>query len=316
MKAYDKDQNNNLYKRDTSERCHIKESIDIKDRGYDWDKPTSLYDVYYEIIGKIGSGGFGSVYKAYQYFKGDKRIVAVKTIPINRFYDEELLVLRNLASKCYDDIYKDGCFPYISCYYDDFIGYMDNKQYVFIVTEYIDGLSLRYYSEHLDKSGYKIRDNWILILMEEIMIGIAFIHNSGYAHRDLHGNNVMITLDESNGFQVKILDFGQSCFKNNCDMGVFQTIFEMSGPKPERKYFLPNPNYNLKYAQQEDIYSIGLVFYYYLVYSEKTFQYEDEYEYTGTPFDQILKQMLNKDVNARPNANELVNQIISLESKL
>ncbi len=143
----------------------------------------------YEIIAKLGEGGMGEVYQARDSRLG--RVVAIKILPPQAAKDEEVkrrfLIEAHAASALNH--------PYILTVYE--IGQTEEFQYM--VTEYVDGITLR---EHLAHGWLKL--NEAIEIFTKIAEGLYKAHEAKIIHRDLKPENIMLTND---GF-VKILDFG------------------------------------------------------------------------------------------------------------
>jgi serine/threonine protein kinase/TolB-like protein/cytochrome c-type biogenesis protein CcmH/NrfG len=139
----------------------------------------------YEIVGPLGAGGMGEVYRARDTRLG--REVALKLIHLNKAQDQrgrdriehEARIVASLNH------------PNILALHD--IGTADGTMY--IVTELVDGESLRGAMPPLRKS---------LDIAAQIADGLAASHAAGITHRDLKPDNVMVTRDG----RVKLLDFG------------------------------------------------------------------------------------------------------------
>ena len=142
----------------------------------------------YEVIGLLGTGGMGEVYRA-----RDPRLnrqVAIKVLaragadPVRQ---RRLLDEAQAASALNH--------PNIITVHD--VGTEDGTPY--IVSELIEGVSLR---EMLARCALPVRD--VLELAAQMADGLAAAHQAGITHRDFKPENVMVTRDG----RVKILDFG------------------------------------------------------------------------------------------------------------
>ena len=142
----------------------------------------------YEILGTLGAGGMGEVYKA-QDTRLD-RTVAIKVLPehlsaseeIKQRFDREAKVISSLSH------------PNICTLFD--VGHDDGVDY--LVMEHLEGESLQ---EKLEKGPLPM--DQVLPIGIQIADALDKAHKSGVVHRDLKPGNIMLT-----GDGVKLLDFG------------------------------------------------------------------------------------------------------------
>ena len=143
----------------------------------------------YEIVGPLGSGGMGEVYRARDTRLG--RLVALK------FVSDELVndgsSIARFAREA--ELTSSLNHPNIVTVHD--VGEIDTRPY--IVMELIDGQSLF----HAIESG-PMKPARVVEIACQIADGLAAAHGAGVVHRDLKPRNVMIA-EES---RVKIVDFG------------------------------------------------------------------------------------------------------------
>ncbi len=143
----------------------------------------------YEILGLVGSGGMGEVYRARDTRLG--REVAVKVLPAEfadhpdrvRRFEQEARAVAALNH------------PNILTLYD--IGTHEGSPY--LITELLEGESLR---ELLTDGPLPVRK--AIDISAQVAEGLAVAHEKGIVHRDLKPGNVFVTKDG----RVKILDFG------------------------------------------------------------------------------------------------------------
>ena len=143
----------------------------------------------YEILGPLGAGGMGEVYRARDQRLG--RDVAVKALPdafakepdrASRF-EREAKLLASLSH------------PNIGAIY----GLEEVSGQRYLVLEYIEGESL---AQRLVRGPLPISE--AIDVCRQIAAGLEAAHESGIVHRDLKPGNVMLTESGS----VKVLDFG------------------------------------------------------------------------------------------------------------
>ncbi len=143
----------------------------------------------YEVLGHLGAGGMGEVYRARDPRLG--REVAVKVLPAESLQDRDRLKRFVSEAKAASALNH----PNILTVHD--IGEDENGPYM--VTELVSGRTLRAMIEEGPIPASRAVD-----LMAQTLDGIAKAHEAGIVHRDLKPENLMVTSD---GF-VKILDFG------------------------------------------------------------------------------------------------------------
>src|SRR5207249_195684 len=143
----------------------------------------------YEVLGPLGAGGMGEVYRA-----RDERLarsVALKVLPGEISADAGRLERFEKEARAASSLNH----PSIVTIYD--IGLAGSVSY--IAMELVEGRTLR---ELLASGPIPLRR--LLLISAQIADGLAKAHSAGIVHRDLKPENVMVTRD---GF-VKVLDFG------------------------------------------------------------------------------------------------------------
>ncbi len=143
----------------------------------------------YEILGQIGAGGMGEVYRA-----KDPRLsreVAIKVLPASFSADPDRLRRFEQEAKAAGVLNH----PNITIVYD--IGQHDGAPYV--VQELLEGDTLR---AELAGGRYSPRKSIDYAL--QVANGLAAAHDKGIVHRDLKPENVFVTKEG----RIKILDFG------------------------------------------------------------------------------------------------------------
>jgi serine/threonine protein kinase/Tol biopolymer transport system component len=143
----------------------------------------------YEIVGAIGAGGMGEVYRARDTRLG--RDVAVKVLPASFASDPERLRRFELEARAVAALNH----PNILAVYD--IGSHDGTP--FLVTELLEGETLR---ERLIEGAQPLRK--ACDIAAQAARGVAAAHEKDIVHRDLKPANIFLTTDG----RVKILDFG------------------------------------------------------------------------------------------------------------
>ncbi len=195
----------------------------------------------YEILGELGRGGMGMVYRARQC-KLD-RLVALKILPPETSRDSNFAERFTREARALAKLNN----PNIVTVYD--FGQMEGLSY--FVMEYVDGVNLR----QLQKSG-TLSPQETLKIMSQICEALQYAHDEGIVHRDIKPENI---LRDRRG-RVKIADFGIAKLlarttKDYTLTGPWQVLGTFHYMAPEQ---IENP---LSLDHRADIYSLGVMFY-------------------------------------------------------
>jgi len=143
----------------------------------------------YEIRAKIGEGGMGEVYRAYD--EAMHRDVAIKVLPTALTSDKERL------ARFEQEAQTAGSLNHPNILVIHHIETHEGAPY--IVSELLDGETLR------DRmGGVALSQRKAIDYALQIAQGLAAAHEKGIVHRDLKPENIFVTKDG----RVKILDFG------------------------------------------------------------------------------------------------------------
>ena len=142
----------------------------------------------YEIIGMIGAGGMGEVYRARDTRLG--RQVAIKVLPAQISSDPHLRERLSREARVISSL----AHPHICTLFD--IGQQDGIDY--LVMEHLDGQTL---ADALARGPLPL--DQMLRYGAQIANAVAAAHRQGIIHRDLKPGNIMLTKSG-----VKVLDFG------------------------------------------------------------------------------------------------------------
>ncbi|HEY2796749.1 MAG TPA: protein kinase [Thermoanaerobaculia bacterium] len=145
----------------------------------------------YEILGPIGAGGMGEVYRA-----KDPRLareVAIKVLPASFSQDSDRLRRFEQEAKAAGVLNH----PNITAVYD--IGTSSDDGAPYVVQELLEGETLR-----SELAGGKLSPRKAVDYATQIAEGLAAAHEKGIVHRDLKPENLFVTRDG----RLKILDFG------------------------------------------------------------------------------------------------------------
>ncbi len=193
----------------------------------------------YEIVGELGRGSMGIVYKARDPLIG--RFVAVKVPDLSGLSIKEI---EEYESRFYLEAQAAGSLNHNHIFTIFDMGKSDDA--AFIAMEILQGRELR---ELISEKGMAIED--VLNISIQVSNALGYAHQHGVVHRDVKPENIMV-LDN---MLVKIADFGIAKVP---DTGVKTNINRVLGSpsfmSPEQIQFKPTD-------ARSDIFSFGVVMY-------------------------------------------------------
>lgn len=148
----------------------------------------------YEILGELGRGGMGVVYRAQDPVIG--RTVAIKTIRLQGFSEAD--ELERLRERLFREARSAGILshPNIVTIYD--IGQEGDTAY--IAMEFVAGTTL----DAMLRRTPPAAPEQLLRILRETASALDYAHSKGIIHRDIKPANIMVT----EGGSVKVTDFG------------------------------------------------------------------------------------------------------------
>ncbi|MEZ5346463.1 MAG: serine/threonine-protein kinase [Pyrinomonadaceae bacterium] len=195
----------------------------------------TVLDKRYRIIGLLGKGGMGEVYKAEDLTLN--QTVALKFLPDKLAKNEDALKrfigeVKNARQVSHANVCK---------VFD--IGEINGNRYLSM--EFIDGDDL---SQLLRRIG-RLPSERAAEISRQICFGLHAIHDAGILHRDLKPANIII---DSNG-KARITDFGIA--------GIEEEINSDEIRVGTPAYMSPEQITGKEVTQKSDIYSLGLLLY-------------------------------------------------------
>ena len=206
----------------------------------------------YEIVGPLGAGGMGEVYRARDTRLG--REVAIKVLPSHLSDDPDRRTRFEREARAISQL----THPHICTLHD--IGSEDGVD--FLVMELLEGQSL---ADRLEKGPFPTEQ--VLKLGAEIADALDRAHRAGITHRDLKPGNVMLTKSG-----VKLLDFGLAKMaateRAPSDLSSLPTQAAASRPLTEKgtvmgtfQYMAPEQLEGREADARTDIFSFGCLLY-------------------------------------------------------
>ncbi len=195
----------------------------------------TVLDDRYRIIGLLGKGGMGEVYRAEDLKLN--QVVALKFLPERLERNED--AMRRFIGEVRTA--RQVSHPNVCRVFD--IGEIDGKH--FLSMEFIDGDDL---SQLLRRIG-RLPEDKAAEISRQICFGLQAIHAAGILHRDLKPANVIV---DSNG-KARITDFGIA--------GIESEITKEEVRVGTPAYMSPEQITGKEVTTSSDIYSLGLLIY-------------------------------------------------------
>ena len=203
---------------------------------------------FYEIIKKIGEGGYGKIYKVKNKESGDiramKQIMKSKIPDIEKFQNE----IKILSMVDHPNIVR--LFEVI-----------EDDKYFNLFQELCTG------GELLSKVQKPLKEKEIAKIFKQIMSAIAYCHEKGIVHRDMKLENVLFAT-ESEDSPIKIIDFGLSVLlgkkevKNDNDPTDLKKYgFKRMTTKVGTIYYMSPEVIKGNYDEKCDIWACGVILY-------------------------------------------------------
>jgi len=194
----------------------------------------------YEIRGKLGEGGMGVVFRAWDP-PPMAREVAFKTLPafpdrlaLELFY-KECSILKSMSHPNVVEIFDMGEFE------------EEGRRKPYFVMPLLPGQTL---DEIIRNTSHRLTVQRIVDIISQTCRGLQAAHDQGLIHRDLKPSNIFVMSDDS----VKIIDFGVA---HAVDVRSRSAGFS----KGTLLYMAPEQVQHKPVSPQSDIFSLGVVCY-------------------------------------------------------
>lgn len=190
----------------------------------------------YEVLEVLGKGSFGQVVKCVDHKTGG--LVAVKIIRNKKRFHQQALVEVNLLQKLkeWDPHNHHSVVNFTQSFY--FRGHLC------ISTELL-GINLYEFIKAHDFKGFSL--NLIRRFTKQILSSLVLLRSKKVIHCDLKPENILLVHPMSS--EIKVIDFGSSCFENEKVYTYIQSRF----------YRSPEVILGMSYGMPIDMWSLGCI---------------------------------------------------------
>lgn len=210
----------------------------------------SVFQGRYEILGELGSGTFGWVYRARQLSTGQDvaiKIVALREAGARAPHDHRVDRLRREMRLC------------VELFHPNIVRLVDSGETadgtVYAAFEYVPGVTLKQLLAEQGKLG--LRET--IHLMSQVLDALSCAHARGIVHRDLKPENIMVTQTGTRRHAM-VLDFGLGGFAAEADGWGLPRLTATQEIMGTPCYAAPEQLRGEPPTTRSDLYSWGLVF--------------------------------------------------------
>jgi TonB family protein len=206
-----------------------------------------VIDGKYEVVKVLPAGGMGELYKVRHVHLNDFRAVKVlkKNLLTDATQKQRFLREAKIAASIKN--------PNLASLFD-FSSLQDGSYYM--VQEFIDGVTL---ADRM-RSGERFDVPFVVRVAQQVLGGIAALHEEGIIHRDISPDNLMLTRSTSGATNIKVIDLGiakpMDAGEGLTSAGFF--VGKLHYASPEQAGMIEPGE---KVDRRTDLYSLGVVLY-------------------------------------------------------
>ncbi len=292
-----------------------KDDVPLERAGLQRLQPVEADNSRYTIIAKIGQGGWGRIYRAYQH--STRREVALKVLRQEVAHDDTVRRRFHREAEAVSRLKHPNTVTTF-----DFGETPDGL--LFIAMEFIDGVSL----DKVIEGDERLSPARAIRIARQVALSLAEAHEKGIVHRDVKPHNIMLTSFDGSDDFVKVLDFGVAKL-----MAMDSNLTATGATFGTPEYMSPEQVQSKEIDQRSDLYALGVILYQMLAGAppftgnsavtvalshvrQRPPKIKDRTD-IPKPLLGVVKRLLAKDPRDRPqSARELAGELAEVETRL
>ncbi len=241
----------------------------------------------YEILGVLGAGGMGKVYKVRNVLSD--RVEAMKVLLPN------LADQKDLADRFLREIKVLASLNHPNIAVLRTALMIDNQ--LVMIMEYVEGTTL---AAHLEQE--KISWGSALSYMDQVLAALSYAHKQNVIHRDIKPANMMLTPSAA----IKLMDFGIARSGNDLGLTVTgTTVGSLAYMSPEQVKCEP-------IDARSDLYSVGVSLYE-MVTGQKPFKGDSHFSIMQAQLQQAPRPPVELSADLPASLNQIILKALSKE---
>ncbi len=210
-------------------------------------------DGRYEVLRKLGQGGFGAVYLVRDSLLRGKQ-VALKIVSApardRASFDERFLseieILRGLRHEGIPQIFDTGRTAEGGLYF---------------TMEFVDGVTLSAVLRDLERRNERLAPDRMVRLLRRVLQVLEYAHSRGVVHRDLKPGNIMLVRPGTDSEDVRLLDFGIAKVVRGATDHFDLPSLNTGGGIGTPHYMAPEQLRGKAFDGRTDLYALGVILY-------------------------------------------------------
>lgn len=202
----------------------------------------------YQIIRQLGAGGFSRTFLVKDLHLPSNPKCIIKQLEPQTRDPRALEMARRLFDTEAKVLYQLGIHPQIP----SLLAHFEDNQEFYLAQEYIEGTHL---SREFVK-GVSWPQARVILLMQEVLKVLSFVHNQQVIHRDIKPSNLIRRFQDN---QIVLIDFGAVKRVSTSPLRDLDTGSTNLTVAIGTQGYMPNEQYAGKPRYSSDVYAVGML---------------------------------------------------------